>query len=162
MGFVCSLCGEYHDELMLDLRLTLPDVVFELDEEQRRARAALWDDFCAFEGRHFVRGLLELPIPELGDQFGYGVWVEVGEDDWHRLADLWRDERGADSPPFPGRLANELVPYRGTRGLPVMLQLGAVSRLPSVTVVETSHPLRGDQEHGIAAARAHELARTAS
>ena len=30
-GFTCSVCGEYHDALLLDIRLGLPDAVFELD-----------------------------------------------------------------------------------------------------------------------------------
>jgi hypothetical protein len=107
-----------------------------------------------------VRGLLQIPIPSLDSYFGYGAWVEVDADSYDRLGELWNDERGQVEPPFPGRLANELAPYRETLGLPLMLKLREVELLPSVEIVETDHRLRADQQNGISEARAQELAAT--
>jgi hypothetical protein len=165
MGFVCSVCGEHHEELMLDIRMGLPEPVFELSEEEREERAEIWDDSAIFrsaDGRHhyYVRGLLEIPIPSLDRYFGYGAWIEVDAQSYDRLGELWNDEAGQDEPPFPGKLANELAPYEGTMDLPVMLQLRAVELLPTVELVETDHVLRGEQQTGISEARAEELAAT--
>jgi hypothetical protein len=165
LGFVCSVCGEYHDELMLDIRMGLPEAVFALREEEREYRAEVGEDFAVFdpadgERRYFVRGLLEIPIPELESYFGYGVWIEVDADRFDRLGELWDDERGLEEPPFAGKLANELTPYEGTVGLPVMLQLRDVNLLPTVELVETDHLLRAEQRGGISEARAQELAAT--
>jgi hypothetical protein len=167
LGFVCSVCGEYHEELMLDVRMALPEPVFGLPDEERDERAEFGDDsgvFRSADGRehYYVRGLLEIPIPSLGRYFGYGTWVEVDVPSYARLGDLWNDERGWEEPPFAGRLANELAPYEGTFGLPVMLQLRDVELLPTVELVETDHPLRAEQQAGISEARAQELSATVS
>jgi hypothetical protein len=165
LGFVCSVCGEHHDELMLDIRMGLPEPVFELDDDERAERAELADDSGIYrdeEGRehYYVRGLLEIPIPSLDRYFGYGAWIEVDRDSYDRLGELWDDERGREEPPFPGRLANELAPYEGTFGLPVMLQLREVELLPTVELVDTDHRLRVEQQNGITEERAQELAST--
>jgi hypothetical protein len=163
LGFVCSVCGEHHDELMLDIRMGLPDAVFELSEEERAERAEVGEDsgiLRSADGReHFyVRSLLEIPIPSLDRYFGYGGWIEVDAASYNRIGELWADERGREEPPFAGRLANELAPYEGTLGLPVMLQLREVELLPAVELVETDHLLRAEQQNGISEARAQELA----
>jgi hypothetical protein len=163
VGFVCSVCGEHHDELLLDVRMGLPEAVFELSAEEREERAEIAEDSgilrSAEDGEHFyVRGLLEIPIPSLDRYFGYGAWIEVDARSYDRLGELWDDERGQHEPPFAGKLANELAPYEGTVDLPVMIQLREVELLPAVELVETDHPLRADQRAGISEARAHELA----
>lgn len=165
MGFVCSVCGEYHEELMLDIRAGLPEPVFQLSDAEREERAEVSDDWCVFRDldgvEHFyVRSLVEIPIPSLDDQFAYGVWVEVTPQTFARLGDLWHDERGPEEPAFPATLANELAPYEDTLGLPVMVQLREVERLPSAELVETDHLLRDEQSNGITEARAQELAAT--
>jgi hypothetical protein len=165
LGFVCSVCGEHHDELMLDIRMSLPEPVFELSERERVHRAELGEDsgiYRAADGgeHYYVRGLLEIPIPSLDRYFGYGAWIEVDGESYDRIGALWNDERGRDEPPFPGRLANELAPYEGTFGLPVMLQLRDVELLPAVELVDTDHRLRAEQQNGISEARAQELAAT--
>jgi hypothetical protein len=163
LGFVCSVCGEHHDELMLDVRMGLPEPVFELSEEERAERAEFGDDSGIYreaDGRehYYVRGLLEIPIPSLDRYFGYGAWIEVDRESYDRLGELWDDERGREEPPFAGRLANELAPYEGTFGLPIMLQLREVELLPLVELVDTVHQLRAEQQNGITKTRAHELA----
>ena len=159
MGFVCSVCGEFHAERMLDIRLSLPDPIFALDDEERRARAWLADDFAVLdEDRFFVRGLLELPILELGSRFGYGTWVEVGGDEFRQLLEHWQDPD--QFAPVKGTVANELAPYVGTEGLPATLSPVSVDTLPSVTLDDAAHPLVADQQAGITADRSDELAAT--
>jgi hypothetical protein len=165
LGFVCSVCGEHHDELMLDIRMGLPEPVFELSEEERAQRAEFGEDSGIYresdgQEHYYVRGLLEVPIPSLDRYFGYGAWIEVDGASYDRLGELWDDERGREEPPFSGRLANELAPYQGTFGLPVMLQLREVELLPVVELVDTDHRLRAEQQNGITEERAQELAAT--
>jgi hypothetical protein len=163
VGFVCSVCGEYHDDLLLDIRMGLPEAVYELSDEERDATADMGDDtgtLRSTDGREhcYVRALLEIPIPALDRYFGYGTWIEVDGASYDRICELWRDERGVQEPPFAGKLANELPPYTGTLDLPVMLQLREVTRLPTVELVDTDHLLRAEQREGITEARAQELA----
>lgn len=166
MGFVCSVCGEVHEEPMLDIRMGLPEPVFELSEEERADRAEFGEDsgiFRAPDGQehYYVRALLQIPVPSLDRYFGYGTWVEVDGGSYDRLGELWDDESGREEAPFAGRLANELAPYEGTLGLPIMLRLREVELLPLVELVDTDHRLRAEQQNGITKKRAQELAATA-
>lgn len=163
MGFVCSFCGETHDEDLLDIRARFPDPVFELSETDRAERVHDAADACILDPgsaapRYFIRGTLEMPIDEIDDTFAYGVWLEVSEPSYHRIGALWSDPAGKEEPPFRGFLANELHPYHGTFGLAAELQLRDVEKVPSIRLVRGSHPLERDQSAGITLARAHELA----
>lgn len=159
MGFTCGVCGGYHDEQLLDLRLGLPEPVFRLPPDERSARVELSEDWCVLDGeRFFVRGLVELPVPALQEKFRFGSWVEVAEDDFFRIGELWDDPNGLEQPPFAASLANELKPYVGTTGLPVLLRLAEVDRLPSVELLDAEHPLGRDQRTGIDEPAVHRLA----
>jgi hypothetical protein len=159
MGFVCSVCGDFHAERLLDIRLSLPDPIFALADDEREARAWLADDFAVLdEERFFVRGLLELPIPELETRFGYGTWVEIESKEFQQLLEHWEDPE--QFPPVEGTVANELAPYTGTEGLRATLSPVSVETLPSVKLDDAAHPLVADQQAGISADRSDELAAT--
>jgi hypothetical protein len=157
VGFTCSVCGEYHESRLLDIRLGLPDDVHALAEDEREHRARLDDDFAVLDDvRFFVRGLLELPIPELDDRFAYGAWVEVAPDDFAELRARWHDPQQFG--PVAGRLANELMPFVETTGLGATLRATTPDRLPAIELADGPHPLVGDRRRGITAHRADELA----
>jgi hypothetical protein len=159
VGFVCSVCGEFHAERMLDVRMSLPDAIYLLDGDEREQRASIGDDFAVLdEERFFVRGLLEIPIPELDGYFGYGVWTEVSARDFRELVERWTDPEQA--PPVDAALANELAPYVATIGLAARLEPVSAERLPSVELADSEHPLVADQRRGISVTRSDELAAT--
>jgi hypothetical protein len=164
VGFTCAVCGETHAGETRDIRMGLPQSIYLLDEEERRRRAYVEDDFAILHGaagdRYFVRALLELPIEGEEGYFGYGAWVEVSQDDVAALGELWNDEAGWRSKPFPGTLANELHPYAFTEGLPVQIRLRDVKLLPLVELADADHELVRAQANGISSHRAHELAAT--
>jgi hypothetical protein len=159
VAFVCSVCGELHDERMLDVRMTLPDAIHALPEAERRERAWLAEDFAVLDERTFyVRGLLEIPVPELATRFAYGVWLEVDEPDFRFLLEHWDDPAQAGFHPVDARLANELAPYVATEGLIASLQPVSADLLPLAALHEIDHPLYRDQRAGISSGRADELA----
>jgi hypothetical protein len=162
VGFVCSVCGEAHEGELRDIRMTLPEPVYRLGDEERERQSWVGEDSAllrdADRERHFVRGLLQLPIGDADEYFGYGVWVEVAPDDFETLGRLWHDPEGWRHEPFAGRLANEVAPYRDTVGLPVQLRLRDVDLLPTVELEDAEHPLSHDQRTGISDHHAHELA----
>ena len=157
MPFVCSVCGEHHDERLLDIRLGLPHDVHLLDEDERARRTWLADDFAVLDDeRFFVRGLLELPIPELDNRFGYGTWCEVAMPDFQELMRRWHDE--GQFAPVDCVVANELEPYRDTIGLRATLHATSSDKLPMVDLSDAPHELVHAQREGITAGRSDELA----
>jgi hypothetical protein len=161
VGFTCEVCGEAHAGELRDIRLGLPQPIFLLDEDERRSRAYVEDDFAVLDGeRCFVRALVELPIYGEDGYFGYGAWVEVTKDDVTALGELWHDEDGWRSDAFSGTLANELSPYAFTEGLPVRIRLREVNLLPLVELEDGDHELVRAQRNGISPHRAHDLAAT--
>jgi hypothetical protein len=165
VGWVCSVCGEEHEGRLRDIRLGLPEAVFVLGEAERGERAEVEDDWCRLldrsgETRHFVRGLVHLPVRDEPDEFRFGVWVEVTRADFERLEELWHDPDGSESGPVFGALANQLAPYHDTVDLPVALQLRDVRILPAVIVLDAEHRLGADQRAGISLEAADRLAET--
>lgn len=164
MSFACAVCGETHAGETRDIRMGLPQPIFLLDEDERRERAYVEDDFAVLRGphgdRYFVRALLELPIAGEDGYFGYGAWVEVGAEDAAALGELWEREDGWRAGPFAGTLANELSPYAFTEGLPVRIRLRNVHLLPLVELTDAEHEVVRAQRRGISPHRAHELAAT--
>lgn len=157
MPFVCSVCGEHHDERLLDIRLGLPHVIHLLDSGARTRRAWLADDFAVLDDeRFFVRGLLELPIPRLDDRFAYGSWVEVSMPDFQELLRHWHDD--AQFAAVECTVANELEPFRDTLGLRATLRATAPDRLPAIELAAAPHDLVDAQRRGISVRRSDELA----
>lgn len=164
MTFTCEVCGAAHAGQTRDIRMGLPQPIFLLDDEERRRRAYVEDDFAILHNengdRYFVRALLELPIEGDDGYFGYGAWVEVSKADVAVIGELWDDEKGRQADPFSGSLANELSPYAFTEGLSVQIRLRDVQLLPLVELSEANHELVRAQRHGISRHRAHQLAAT--
>jgi hypothetical protein len=157
VGFVCSVCGEFHEERMLDVRLGLPEPIFLLDEDERESRTWLADDFASLDAvRYFVRGLLEIPIPELGTAFGYGTWIEVDRSDFEHMLENW--DSPAQFAPVEGVLANALEPYPATIGLRAVMTPTSIETLPSVELVDAPNELVRDQRNGISVAKSDTLA----
>ncbi|MBA2383132.1 MAG: DUF2199 domain-containing protein [Actinobacteria bacterium] len=158
------MCGAAHTGEVRDIRMSLPQPIYLLDEEERRTRASVEDDFALLHGqkgdRYFVRALLELPIDGEEGYFGYGAWIEVTEADAAELGQLWHEDEGQRAGPFAGTLANELNPYAFTDGLPVRIRLRDVRLLPLVELEDGDHELVRAQRHGISPHRAHQLAAT--
>ena len=164
MAFTCTVCGETHGGETRDIRMSLPDPIFRIDEPERDRCAWVGEDSAVLRDgeaeRFFVRALLELPIEKEEGYFGYGAWIEVSPADFETLRELWHDVDGWRSEPFPGTLANELLPYAFTEGLPVHIRLRDVKLLPLVELADVDHELVRAQGNGISAHRAHELAAT--
>ncbi len=110
----CGQCGVSVNRL-LDVGNTWPDCIFALSPDERARR--VWQDgsdrpdFIAIDGaRHFVRSLLPLPLED-GAEFRYGVWLEVGKDDFDHIMRVWNDGSTYVTLRFQARLANAVEPW---------------------------------------------------
>ena len=160
MGFVCTVCGQYHDERLLDAVAPVPDRWLELSRWQRvRSRRAR--SICrirdGLRDRFYLRGIVELPVAELDDSFRWGVWAEVGREDFERAWKRW-DDADAAGDEYRGTLDNHLPYPAETRGLAVLLRERGGDDVPLIEVLEDAHPLAHEQRSGISVERADELA----
>ena len=160
MRWRCSRCGEEHDGLPLDWAYDKP--VFW--DGARQPGDFLGDDLCIWtddDGRRcfFTRGVLNLPVHQTGEVFGYGVWSSLSERSYERLLARWDDADRELEPPYFGYLANGLPGYPDTLGLHLAVITRSVELRPSFVLIGTGdHPLLHEQWHGIDRARVQEIA----
>ncbi len=132
----CAWCGAPVPDPPLDYAYRLPDCVFALPEEERSPRCSR--DFAELDGRRFVRCLIPVPV-EGGQEFRYGIWIEVAPDTFERVVRAWNDPVQYRALAFAGRVANAFPPL-GDRAV------GAVVRL--ATRGDRSRPFVVDANDG--------------
>lgn len=95
---------------MLDFGFTLPDCVWALPPDERSPRNS--KDFAELGKRRFVRGLLPIQIVG-GEEFRFGVWLEVEPDVFDVIVASWNDEVAYPQLTFVATIANAVPPWRG-------------------------------------------------
>ncbi|RZJ62542.1 MAG: DUF2199 domain-containing protein [Acidovorax sp.] len=156
-GFRCGSCGEWHDELATDIGCGLPDAVFELSYLERYRRARYNQDFCTLDGeRWFIRCVLPVSFTYRDGFFGWGVWVEVTQQQ-HDDYLVFFDESAGIPPVIQGTVANQLKGYRATQGLAVRLDMDPDRRPLAYLLPASRHALALEQRKGMDADRHHAL-----
>lgn len=156
-SFICSICGEEHEGLITDWAYKLPDVVWEIPEAERTEKARFNDDLCQLAERYFIRCVLHVPIAGAPESFGWGAWAEVDLRTFERYLEIY-DEDGSYEPKRPGTLANELRPYPGSLGAPVVIEFRDPTKRPSLHLKpDNGTLLAGEQRFGIDEGRFHEI-----
>ncbi|GLV25387.1 DUF2199 domain-containing protein [Sphingobium sp. Cam5-1] len=156
-SFTCSICGEEHRGLVKDWAYKLPDEVWAIPEAERAERARFNNDLCQFDERNFIRCVLDIPLTETSDSFGWGAWAEVGWTTFERYLELY-DQDGSTEPTHLGTLANDLPAYPASFGTPVVIQFRNSTQRPSLFLnAEDKSLLAREQRNGICEARYHEI-----
>jgi len=156
-GYVCRVCGKVHGEMPTDYGWQLPDILWKEPSEVRQQHLDWSTDVSYFDGRWFLRGVLEVPFRFQPGRFGFGVWAEVSEETMSRYRAHW-EGRANISGRDPGILANQLSPYPESLGLPVEVEFGPPELRPLIFVAEGSeHLLAREQRDGISEERYHEI-----
>jgi hypothetical protein len=155
--FTCSVCGQEHEGLNTDWAYALPDVVWEIPEQDRKERARFNDDLCQFGERYFVPCVLGVPFVDAPGRFGWGAWAEVNWPTFERYLELY-DEDGSSEPPHAGTLANMLSAYPGSLGAPVIIQFLDPKSRPSLYLEKGDRSrLALEQRAGVDDDRYHEM-----
>lgn len=154
---ICSICGEEHPRSAMELIFKRPDPIVALSAEEREERCKESDDICVIKREHyFIRGLLPLPVEGRERPYRIGVWVEVDEESYRRILELWMDENQASVPPFKGKLSNNIPSLNETLGISVNLQLTGPTTRPDILVKDNTHQLYREQNKGMSSHRAYE------
>lgn len=155
--YTCRVCGRSHEGQPTDYGYLLPDVVWNEPPEVRQAHLDWATDVCSYQGRWFLRGVLEISFRFEPGRFGWGAWIEVSEETIARFREHY-GEKADHSAREPGMLANRLPVYADTLGLPAEVQFGPLHLRPLLFLPESvEHLLATDQREGIDEARYHEI-----
>lgn len=144
------------------LACAYPQAILDLSECERERRVKAGSDFCAIDDlRWFIRCTAAHPVQRTDQTFGYGLWAEVGERDFHTYWDNFELVRAKHLGPFEGRLANRLPDITDTNLLSCRIHLSDEGQRPSIEVVPCDHPFYLEQQNGLTIERAIYLARLA-
>lgn len=103
----CGACGA--STAILDFGYHLPDCIWEQPVSERSPKNS--SDFAELGKRRFVRGLLPVKL-ENGEEFQYGVWLEVDGETFDEIKASWNDGTRYPALKFVAKIANAAPPWR--------------------------------------------------
>ena len=155
MSFRCAVCGESHEELP-DVGSDRPDQWWEIPEDERERRIELTSDTCVIDGEHFfIRGVIQIPVHDHPQSFGFGVWVSQKRENFMTYLGNWES---SEIGPFFGWLSTWIAYYPvGTMLLKTRAHFRGGGLRPLIELEPTEHPLSVDQREGITLQKAWEI-----
>ena len=156
----CQTCGSEHSEWPSDIGFQRPDVVWKLEFADQNARVKANNDVCILDdSRHFLRGVLYVPVHGTSQPWGIGIWVEVSKQDFDRYCDLFNADASKE-PRFPGIVSNALRAFPEALSSMVEVQLGRAADRPSLFYdVSSETDLAQAQNAGLSDAELHRVFR---
>jgi hypothetical protein len=157
-GFRCEGCGEWHEELPFSYHYTAP--AYWRPEFGRERGSDLTEDQCIIGDEHFfVRALIRIPVLDAGQDFEWGVWVSLSQENFWRMTELWTTEGREAEPAYFGWLSTELPTYaQSTLLLSTDVHSQPVGCRPLVELERTEHPLAIEQREGTTLTHVRKLA----
>ncbi len=154
---ICSVCGAEHPRSAMELTFKRPDPIVALSAEEREENCKESDDICVINWkRYFIRGVLPLPVEARDRPYRIGAWVEVEEDSYTRILELWDDENQASVSPFEAKISNSIPSLNETLGISANLQLTGPTSRPDILITDMNHQLYEEQNKSISSHRAYE------
>ncbi len=160
--FKCAECGQIHDLSQAALVFQMPRQVAQLRRElsqaefQRRVRVS--QDLCNIDQKFFfIRGVLSVPIPELGSSFDWGLWSLVDPKDFQHYVDLWDADIDDDEPPFEGWLAGSPPEYPEADMTEIAVHMQSNGKRPYFEIIDPNQKLAIAQRDGITLAQVHKF-----
>lgn len=156
--YKCSCCGQVYDSVPLCFGSDFPDYYFSVAPHERTDRIELQQSICVIDKEHFFhRGRLTIPIIDNAENLIFNVWTSIGEDNFGIRMDFWDDPKRIDQGPYFGWLQTIVPTYGDTLNIETIAIEQAVGLIPEIQVMEENHPLKIDQDNGIAYKKAMEI-----
>jgi len=133
-----------------------PDYYWQVPEDEVDKRIELTPDTCVIDDEDFfIRGVIEIPVLNYPETFGFGVWVSQKRENFYTYLDNYDS---AEIGPFFGWLSNRINYYEEeTLSLKTKAHFRRGDLRPSIEVEPTEHQLSLDQRNGIALEKAWEI-----
>lgn len=152
----CPCCDKDVEPHQMDVAFGLPDAIFALPDAQRAERAKTHSDLCSLDDtRYFIRGVVYVPVQQLGTNFGWGVWAEVSEETFFRYHKIY-DNDGSNEPPAAGILANTPPGYTNVEQ-PLEIHFGPPDKRPVFTPSPTAGEFYHEQIEGMPVRKWHSI-----
>jgi hypothetical protein len=158
-GYLCEICGQFHAGQYISFACDCPDPYASLS--QAKKKYTHFDvNSCLIEDAYYIRGIIELPILELEEQFLWGLWARVWPQDYDEILEHYTDPGKEEiTKSFKGRLANRLPGYDSDAfNLKCTIKLQHLGMRPLFVIDEPEHPLAREQRNGISLQRARTIA----
>ena len=152
----CGCCGKEAGDFTFDKTYQMPDVIWNLDEAVRAERAAIHGDFCRLNDDYVLRGMVYLPLIGADRCFGWGLWAEVGKEEFFNYFENYENDNSSSSP-FVGRMANSIPFYSETNGIALNIKLGDETLRPIFYGTEQGHLLFKEQNSDVNLERVHDF-----
>jgi hypothetical protein len=144
--YKCSTCGEMHDGLP-DIGFGKPDYWFDVPEAERDRRCKLTPDTCEIDGEYFfVRGVIQIPVHDYPQMFGFGVWVSLKKENFQTYLSNYNT---ADIGPFFGWLCNVIAPFPTSEQIKTGVYFQGNDLRPQIVLEQTEYSLAMAQRDGI-------------
>ena len=155
MAYRCATCGEIHEELP-DIGVDRPDQWWDIPEDERDDRIKLTSDTCIIDDDYFIRGVIEIPLLNNDEHFGFGVWVSQKKEHFLEYVNHWDS---SEIGPFFGWLCTRLACYKeDTFLLKTKAHFRGKEVRPLIELEPTEHPLSVAQRQGMSLDKAWEIA----
>ncbi|MEX0345786.1 MAG: DUF2199 domain-containing protein [Rhizobiaceae bacterium] len=157
----CGCCGEEQVGLPMAVACNEPGGWRSLDAATK-SRSKMNSDLCIvkYADGHvdrFIRAVLQLPVPETGSTFDFGVWVSVSEASFDDYLEGWDTGTYSREGCF-GYLCNELHEFPESTHLHADVEFPPADLRPLVYLHDADHPLVEAQRHGISLSLVEKIA----
>ncbi len=135
---------------MPDVCFPTPDCVRDLPQEEFDATCLISEDICIAGGdKYFIYCMLEVPIIDYPDRFGWGVWCQTS---WTPFKSYWESLSGLHVeglPPAGARLANDLAHLPSSNGTRCEIHFRKNAARPIIKLPPSRHRLYAIQQNGL-------------
>ena len=155
----CSICDKDHPVESIELFYRRPDAVVALPDDYRESHCHESDDLAHINWeRWFIRCILAIPVIGRQKSTAIGLWVEVAQQSFDAVRELWESPDQHLHPPIAATLANAVYTHPKSLGQAVMVQLTGPTTRPEVYLQDRSSSLGSEQANGIPEERAIQYA----
>lgn len=156
MPYRCLTCDQVHDDLP-DIGADVPYSWHVLTEAERAESGECGTDLCWIGDDRFIRGVIEIPVHDHPERFGFGVWVSQKRENFDTYV---AHPDTPDIGPFFGWLNTRIGYYdpADTLSLKTMAHFVGGGLRPRIELhPDEPHPLAAAQREGITLAAAWDI-----
>ena len=151
MKYICSCCGEEHDEWPA-LTYSSPVHYNDLTREEKERIGALTPDFCTItyteQIDRFIRCNLTIRVMDHCEDLVYGLWVSLSEKSFEDYRANFDNENHEVQ--YFGWLSNQLPDYPDSTQIPTTVVTQTMNQRPTIVPHENfDHPFVKDYYEGI-------------